>query len=88
MHTQWLLIVQRNDRDLYVDLRAIFQPDARVATIIDRRWQPDRRIENGPVDTDRRRRQRRKPTTPAAMTFWDNVGFRVVNVGFRVVSLE
>ena len=37
MHTQWLLIVQRNDRDLYVDLRAIFQPDARVATIIDRR---------------------------------------------------
>ena len=41
MHTQWPLIVQRNDRDLYVDLRAIFQPDARVATIIDRRWQPD-----------------------------------------------
>ena len=38
MHTQWLLIVQRNDLDLYVDLRAIFQPDARVATIIDRRW--------------------------------------------------
>ena len=37
MHTQWLLIVQRNDLDLYVDLCAIFQPDARVATIIDRR---------------------------------------------------
>ena len=50
--------------------------------------QTDRRIENGPVDTDRRRRQRRKPTTSAGMTFWDNVGFRVVNVGFRVVSLE
>jgi hypothetical protein len=61
MHSRWLLIVQRDHADLYVDLCAIFQPDARVATILDRRWQPERRIENGSVETDRRQRQRRKP---------------------------
>ena len=80
MHTRWLLIVQRDDLDAYVNLCAIFQPDAQVATILDRRCQPDRRVENSSVETDRRRRQRRKPPALAELTFWSNAGFRVVSL--------
>jgi len=73
---RWLIVVRRDKRDLYSNLRQSFEPDARVEVILDRR-RADRRAERGLVEADRRRQQRRKPLTTRELDIWENLGFRL-----------
>jgi hypothetical protein len=73
---RWLIVVQRDKRDLYSNLRQSFEADGRVEVILDRR-QADRRAEGGPVGAERRRQQRRKALTAREVDIWQNLGFRL-----------
>jgi|RhiMetdeSRZDD1v2_1073273.scaffolds.fasta_scaffold156355_2 hypothetical protein len=73
---RWLIIVQSDRRDLYSDLRRNFKPDKRVDVILDRR-RGERRLEDGPVASDRRRQPRRRPLTADQFDLWETVGFRL-----------
>jgi hypothetical protein len=53
-----VVVVSRHHPDLYVYLRAKFAEDADMAVILDRRL-AERRREQAPTDTERRRRDRR-----------------------------
>lgn len=73
---RWLIIVQSDRRELYSDLRRNFKPDKRVDVILDRR-RAERRLGDGPVDSDRRRHPRRRPLTAQQIDLWETAGFRL-----------
>lgn len=75
---QWLIVVRRERRDLYESLRRGFASDPRVDVILDRR-QAERRATEAGAETDRRRRQRRKPLTSGERAVWDTVGFQLIH---------
>lgn len=73
---RWFIIVHRERRELYSDLRRNFKPDKRVQVILDRRW-AERRAESESVDSDRRRHPRRKLLTARETDLWETAGFRL-----------
>lgn len=75
---RWLIVVRRERRDLYESLRQGFASDPLVDVILDRR-QADRRATGASAETDRRRRQRRRPLTSGEQAVWDTAGLRLIH---------
>ena len=85
---QWLIVVRRDRRDLYLRLREGFETDPRVGVILDRRH-GDRRMESRRVEPDRRK-QRRRRSTAKDRDLWETAGFRVIyrGVDLTVYAVE
>jgi hypothetical protein len=73
---RWLIVVRRDKGELYEDLRRNFKGDGRVRVILDRR-ERTRRTSTGPMETERRRSDRRKPVPVRETTLWEDAGFRL-----------
>ena len=73
---RWVIVVRRDKSEFYEDLRRNFKGDGRVRVILDRREQ-NRRTSTKPMETDRRRSDRRKPVPVRETALWDDAGFRL-----------
>ncbi len=73
---RWLIVVRDDRRDLYVTLRQNFEADPGVAVSLDRRH-TDRRVAAASTETDRRRRERRRPLAGKTLDLWDTAGLRL-----------
>lgn len=79
---RWLIIVRRDQRDLYRNLLDAFQDVPRVVVILDRRHGKRRREETAPSQTapERRRRDdRRAAPSGAEADLWQTAGFRLIH---------
>ncbi len=65
---RWLVIVKRDQRDLYDRLSALFGNDPRVEIIL------DRRAAESPEEAARWH-ERRKPLSPQQTEAWTDLGF-------------
>lgn len=75
---RWLIVVRRERRDLYENLRRSFEPESGVAVILDRR-EEERRKATASVEPDRRRKDRRAAPTATELDSWETAGFRVIH---------
>jgi hypothetical protein len=73
---RWLIVVRRDRRDLYEDLRRNFDGDGRVRVLLDRR-ERIRREARVPVGTERRRSDRRETPGTRDVSMWEDAGFRL-----------
>ncbi len=75
---RWLIVVRRDQLELYRNLREAFAGVPRVAVILDRR-QRERRAIEAPATSDQRRRQRRQTLTATEHDLWRAAGFRLIH---------
>ena len=80
---RWLIVVQRDQLDLFRHLRESFDGVPEVAVILDRRL-AERRQEAQPdgasaADPERRQRQRRRPASAREQDLWVSAGFRLIH---------
>ncbi len=68
--SRWIIVVKRDQQDLYQGLREIFAGDSRVEIILDRRY----REPEPPPEEVRSPRQRRRPLTAREAELWDELG--------------
>jgi hypothetical protein len=78
--TQYLIVVQRSEPDLYERLRRRFHDLDFVDVLLDRR-QLERRRCRGSVRTERRRGDRRQPLTSQERERWIALGYLLVRQG-------
>jgi hypothetical protein len=71
-----LIVVSRNEHDLYRNLRQDFARVPRVEVLVDRRA-GERRVESVPVPADRRRRERRRLDIRSRLTL---LGWEIVRL--------
>jgi hypothetical protein len=74
---RWLIVVQRDQPDLFRHLAARFDDVAFIEVILDRR-QSERRGTAAPVAADRRRAERRQTPPPDEREHWAVFGYRLV----------
>ncbi|MGH7322650.1 MAG: hypothetical protein ACRELA_23935 [Candidatus Rokuibacteriota bacterium] len=86
---RWLIIVRRDQLDLYRNLREAFAGVPRVAVILDRR-QRERRETGTPAKRDQRHRQRRQSLTATEHDLWRAAGFRLIHTAedLRVYEVQ
>lgn len=80
---RWLIVVRRDQLDLFRHLRESFDGVPEVAVILDRRHE-ERRQEaqpdgSPPEDPERRRRQRRRSVSVREQDLWVSAGFRLIH---------
>jgi hypothetical protein len=77
---RWLIIVRREQRELYRNLLEAFRDVPRVVVILDRRHGDQRRRDAPPPGiAERRRRDRREAPSPAEADLWETAGFRLIH---------
>jgi hypothetical protein len=78
---RWLIVVRRDQLDLFGNLREAFQGIEEVAVILDRR-QTERRqgTDAGAGRPDRRRQQRHRAPAGAEHDLWQSAGLRLIHV--------
>ena len=72
---RWLIILDRDRKDLFTGLRRRFE--GRALVILDRRH-GDRRTHDVLVEVERRVTQRRGPLTPPEAALWQDGGYRML----------
>ena len=75
--SRWLVVVQREQADLYRHLEQRFRDIGFVQVLFDRR-QGDRRRQGPRVEPDQRRADRRQPPTAKEREQWGLFGYRLV----------
>jgi hypothetical protein len=77
---RWLIIVRREQQDLYHNLVEAFREVPRVVVILDRRHGDRRRPDVPPPGVpERRRRDRRQAPSAAEAELWQTAGFRLIH---------
>jgi hypothetical protein len=78
---RWLIIVRRDQADLYRNLLDSFRDVPRVVVILDRRHGGRRRAETAPSQQapERRRGDRRAAPSGAEADLWQTAGFRLIH---------
>lgn len=78
---RWLIVVRRDQPDLYRNLLDAFRDVPRVVVILDRRHGERRRAETAPSQTapGRRRGDRRAAPSGAEADLWQTAGFRLIH---------
>jgi hypothetical protein len=83
---RWLIVVHRQNADLYQHLEQRFRDIGFVRVIVDRRNGDRRRLARG-VDRDRRDADRRRGATSKERDHWRLFGYRLVYRGEPVSPL-
>jgi hypothetical protein len=77
---RWLIVVRRDQHELYQNLLDAFRGVPRVVVILDRRHGDRRRQDTPPPGIPERRcRNRRQGAIPAEAELWQTAGFRLIH---------
>lgn len=77
---RWRIVVHPGHRELYASLAQIFKENPEVGVVLDRRVK-ERRKHEAAASVERRRTDRRRPTSPEQLDMSLQAGFQLIDAG-------